>query len=279
MRIIPSSPAPAKALARRLRAALAAAGRPDPGLTAAQGIAARMLGYDDWAELLRSAGRGTPSAYDEAVPDLVEARVAYQAGRLAAAAGLPTDAALRIAGAARASAHPAGPHVDGRDPEPRGRLVDGTPMRFANGTFGTGAAGAAPPAEARAVVVGRSKLILDVGGRETVVDFGPESFPGRGPGDVVYRGSPEGLDLFRARRALYSGREWPSTRDGYLVWLSGRLQGYGNDSIEPIRSLVEDGLVELIDQPYSTPTRITPAGRARAEALAEGGVVAGLAGA
>jgi len=58
------------------------------------------------------------------------------------------------------------------------------------------------------------------------------------------------------------GRTWPMDREGYLRWLAGRIEGYGNEMIEPIKSLVEDGYVELIDKPYSMPTRITEAGRA-----------------
>jgi len=55
---------------------------------------------------------------------------------------------------------------------------------------------------------------------------------------------------------------WPQTRDEYIKWLAGRIEGYGNELIEPIKSLVEDGYVELIDKPYSSPTRLTEAGKA-----------------
>lgn len=54
---------------------------------------------------------------------------------------------------------------------------------------------------------------------------------------------------------------WPQNREEYLRWLAGRIEGYGNERIEPIRSLVADGLVELIEKPFSTVTRITEAGR------------------
>jgi len=60
---------------------------------------------------------------------------------------------------------------------------------------------------------------------------------------------------------------WPDTRDGYIKWLAGRIEDYGNEMIEPIKSLIEDGLVELIDKPYSTPTRLTEAGRSYHAAL------------
>jgi len=60
---------------------------------------------------------------------------------------------------------------------------------------------------------------------------------------------------------MEDGRSWPMDRVGYLRWLADRIEGYGNERIEPIKSLVEDGYVELIVKPYSLPTRITEAGR------------------
>lgn len=61
---------------------------------------------------------------------------------------------------------------------------------------------------------------------------------------------------------MNNGKDWPMDRVGYLKWLADRLEGYGNELIEPIKSLVEDGYVELVEKPYSLPTRITEKGRA-----------------
>jgi hypothetical protein len=58
------------------------------------------------------------------------------------------------------------------------------------------------------------------------------------------------------------GRSWPMDRVGYLRWLAGRIEGYGEEMIEPIKSLVEDGYVEIVDKPYNRPMWITDEGRA-----------------
>jgi len=59
------------------------------------------------------------------------------------------------------------------------------------------------------------------------------------------------------------GRSWPASRMGYLRWLAGRLEGYGNELQEPVASLVRDGLVTLAERSTSVSTRITDKGLAR----------------
>ena len=87
MRFHVSSLPRAVALAKSLRALLAGQGIPVTG-GQAKAMTARMLGYEDWAELklVTLRGKATPSLYDEGCsPAAVDLRRAYQARRLAEA--------------------------------------------------------------------------------------------------------------------------------------------------------------------------------------------------
>ena len=122
MRTIPTSLARPRAVRRHLADALAVAGR-GVTLTRAGAIVATLSGYADWAELKRSAGRDAPSPRDGELDDAArDARLAFQAARLAVATGLPGDEAAALVAALRVSAHPSRPVVG---VEPRGRLPDG----------------------------------------------------------------------------------------------------------------------------------------------------------
>lgn len=108
MRIHVTSVSRARKLAKRLRAILV--GRHDVlvGHVAAQAALARMLGYSDWAELLKVTlqGRHPPSALDEATEGELQARIDYQAAAIAASFPLPLERAYLVAALLGASADP-----------------------------------------------------------------------------------------------------------------------------------------------------------------------------
>jgi hypothetical protein len=46
------------------------------------------------------------------------------------------------------------------------------------------------------------------------------------------------LPSFARKATMDDGKSWPMDREGYLRCLASRIEGYGNEMIEPIKSLV-----------------------------------------